>query len=98
MKTLTKTQVVNFIKKNGHEYFDGAVVATIAGIKVGVCKSVMVLLDEGYKFPPFKSVDVGGKYGELDFYKPNGSSVSYFGEYRDSISDKYYEVLNAITA
>lgn len=92
---MTKYSVIKYIKEHGHEYFNGEYVATINGIKVGVCKSIIVLYDDGYKFPPFSNVTLY-EDGELEFYT-NGKYNSYYTSMRDDeIVDKYFKVMECI--
>lgn len=92
---MTKYCIIKFIKEHGHEYFNGEYVATINGIKVGVCKSIIILYDDGYKFPPFSNVTLY-EDGELEFYT-NGKYNSYYPSMRDNeIVDKYFKVMEYI--
>lgn len=97
-KTVTKAQVIKFIKEHGVE---GAFewTATINGIKVGLCKSTIILYNEGYKFPTFHKVNLIGD--ELEFETNRGHGRTNYNIFvkedrsRD-IVDKYYKVMEGI--
>ena len=98
MKTSTKAKVIRFIKDHGEEgAFEWR--ATINGIKVGLCKTTIILYDEGYKFPPFNEVNLYDG-GELEFVSASRNRIrrmSFFTEDRSNdIVDKYFKVMEGI--
>lgn len=95
MKTLTKAQVIKYIKDHGTE---GAFewTATINGIKVGLCKTTIILYDEYTKFPPFAKVSLDHD-GELEFETAKGNVQWFTPELRENdIVDKYFKVMEDI--
>ena len=100
MKTTTKAKVIKYIKEHGTEGLTGEWTATINGIKVGLCKSTIVLYNEGYKFPTFHNVTLFDD-GDLEFVTIRGRGRSYYNTYTtglrsDEIIDKYYKVMEDI--
>lgn len=95
MKTSTKAQVIKYIKDHGTEGLTGEWTATINGVKVGVCKRTIILVDEYTKFPPFTEVEFN-KSGVLDFVKGFESNTYFQCDRRDEVVDKYFKVMEGI--
>lgn len=94
MKTTTKAKVIKYIKDHGEEgAFEWR--ATINGIKVGVCKSTIILLDEYTKFPSFTKVSLD-EFGGLEFKTPRKTMTFWKTDRHDEIVDKYYKVMEDI--
>lgn len=93
-KTISKSQVINYIKEHGTESLSDERVATINGVRVGYCGRTIVLYDESYKFPSFTSVTLDDY--ELVFETKN-STVKYDNSARrDNIADSYFKVIEGI--
>lgn len=97
MKSSTKAKVIKYIKDHGTEGLTGEWAATINGIKVGVCKSTIILSDEYTKFPPFTEVRLQDN-GLLDFANRYRSQIFYEEDRSNGIVDKYYKVMEGIFA
>lgn len=96
MKTLTKTEVKNFIKANGKEMLDGTVEATINGKRFGYCGNIIVSLDTYRKFPPFREVEI---YDELLIFYYGKKSYTFDNEdRRDRSIDAYWTLIEAAMA
>ena len=89
-KTISKSQIINYIKKNGTESLSGEWKAEINGVMVGLCKTTIILYDEYYKFPSFSKVSLDNY--ELVFETRN-STISYG---RDKVAGLYYKVIEGI--
>ena len=93
-KTLSKSQVINYIKEHRTENLNDKRIATINGIRVGCCRSTIVLYDESYNFPSFTSVTLDDY--ELVFETKN-STVRYDSSARrDNIVGSYFKVTEGI--
>ena len=93
-KTISKSQVINYIKEHRTESLSDMRIATINGVRVGCCRSTIVLYDESYKFPSFTSVTLGDY--ELVFETKN-STVRYDNSARrDNIAGSYFKVIEGI--
>lgn len=94
MKTATKANVIKYIKDHGTEGLTGEWAATINGVKVGVCKSTIILVDEYTKFPSFTEVELSN--GTLDFVKGFRSNMYFQCDRRDKVVDGYFKVMEGI--
>lgn len=93
-KTISKSQVINYIKEHGTESLSGEWKATINGVRVGACKRTIILYDEYYKFPAFSEVSLDNY--ELVFETRN-STMSYDNSARrDKIVGLYFKVIEGI--
>lgn len=93
-KTISKSQVINYIKEHRTERLSDKRIATINGVRVGCCRGTIVLYDESCKFPSFTSVTLD--YYELVFETKN-STVRYDSSARrDNIVGSYYKVIEGI--
>ena len=94
-KTISKSQVINYIKKNRTEGLSDECIATINGVRVGCCRTTITLYDENYKFPSFTSVTLDDY--ELVFETRN-STVRYDNLPRreDNIVGLYFKVIEGI--
>lgn len=93
-KTISKSQVINYIKNHGEKSSGGEWKTTINGVLVGNCRTTITLYDEHYKFPSFTSVTLDDY--ELVFEAKN-STVSYNNSARkDNIVDSYFRVIEGI--
>lgn len=92
-KTISKSQVINYIKEHVTESLGDKRIATINGVRVEYCRSTIVL-DESYKFPSFTSVTLDDY--ELVFETKN-STVRYDNSARrDNIAGSYFKVIEGI--
>lgn len=91
---MTKANVIKWIKANGTEGLTGEWTATINGVKVGVCKSTIILLDEYTKFPSFTEVEFTN--GCLDFVKGFRINTFFQCDRRDKVVDGYFKVMEGI--
>ena len=101
MKTATKAQVINYIKDHGTEgAFEWR--ATINGVNVGLCKTTIVLYDEGYKFPAFHKVSLDENGTLMEFETNKGHGKAHYNIYDETmradneIVDKYFKVMEGI--
>ena len=93
-KTISKSQVINYIKEHGTESLSDERVATINGVRVGNCGRTIILRDENYEFPSFTSVTLDDY--ELVFETKN-STVKYDNSARrDKIAGSYFKVIEGI--
>lgn len=93
-KTISKSQVINYIKGHGTESLSGEWKATINGVRVGCCKRTIILYDEYYKFPSFDNVTLDDY--ELVFETKN-ATTSYDNSSRNNkIVDLYFKVIEGI--
>ena len=96
---MTKAQFQKAIKENGHTTFDGVTTATIAGYKVSMEKSIIVVDVDGieYKFPSFTEVEESGL--SLDFLtvrKNGGIKCNSYYSGDNKVADAYIAVAKAI--
>lgn len=92
--TISKSQVINYIKEHRTESLRGKRIATINGVRVECCRGTIVLYDESYKFPSFTSVTLDDY--ELVFETKN-STVKYDSSARrDNIVGSYFKVIEGI--
>ena len=95
---MTKSQFQKTIKTMGKTTFDGVTTATIAGYKVGMEKSIIVVEVDGidYKFPTFTEVEVSES--SVDFLtitnKRNRSNCYFKGD--NKVADAYIEVVKNV--
>lgn len=101
MKTLTKSQVIKYIKDHGEEgAFEWR--ATINGIKIGLCKTTIILYNEGYKFPTFHRVSLNDDGSLMEFETNKGHGNAHYNIYDkdmradNEIIDKYFKVMEGI--
>lgn len=93
-KTISKSQVINYIKEHRTESLSDKRIATINGVRVGCCRGTIVLYDESYKFPSFTSVTLDDY--ELVFETKN-STVKYDSSARrDNIVGSYFKVIEGV--
>lgn len=93
-KTISKSQVINYIKEHRTESLSDKQLATINGVRVGCCGRTIVLYDESYKFPSFTSVTLDDY--ELVFETKN-STVRYDNSARrDNIAGSYFKVIEGV--
>ena len=93
-KTISKSQVINYIKEHITESLSGKRIATINGVRVGCCRGTIVLYDESYKFPSFTSVTLDDY--ELVF-ETKSSTVRYDNSARrDNIAGSYFKVIEGV--
>ena len=92
--TISKSQVINYIKEHRTESLSDKRIATINGVRVGCCRSTIVLYDESYNFPSFTSVTLDDY--ELVFETKN-SIVKYDSSARrDNIVGSYFKVIEGV--
>ena len=93
-KTISKSQVINYIKEHGTEGLNDEWEATINDVRVGCCGRTIILRDGDYRFPSFTSVTLDDY--ELVFETRN-STVSYDNSARrDKIANLYFRVIEGI--
>lgn len=95
-KTISKRQVINYIKEHGTESLSDEWKATINGVHVGCCDrtATIILHDEYYEFPSFTSVTLDDY--ELVF-ETRSSTVRYDNSARrDNIAGSYFKVIEGI--
>lgn len=93
-KTISKSQVINYIKEHITESLGGEQLATINGVRVGCCGRTISLYDESCKFPSFTSVTLD-EY-ELVFETKNSTVGYYNSARRDNIVGSYFKVIEGI--
>ena len=93
-KTISKSQVINYIKEHGTGSLNDEWEATINGVRVGCCGRTIILRDENYEFPSFTSVTLDDY--ELVFETKN-STVRYDNSARrNNIAGSYFKVIEGI--
>ena len=96
-KTISKSQVINYIKGNRTENLSDKRIAKINGVRVGCCRGTIVLYDEydeSYKFPSFTSVTLDDY--ELVFETKNSTVRYNTSACRDNIVGSYFKVIEGI--
>lgn len=93
-KTISKSQVINYIKEHRTESIRDKRIATINGVRVECCRGTIILYDESYNFPSFTSVTLDDY--ELVF-ETKKSTVSYKSSARrDNIVGSYFKVIEGV--
>lgn len=95
---MTKAQFQKAIKENGKTTFDGVTTATIAGYKVSMEKSVIVVEVEGieYKFPSFNHVTESSSSMDFLTVRKNGIKCNSYYSGDNKVADAYIAVAKAI--
>lgn len=93
-KTISKNQVINYIKEHRTESLRDKRIATINGVRVECCRGTIILYDESYNFPSFTSVTLDDY--ELVF-ETKKSTVRYDSSARrDNIVGSYFKVIEGV--
>ena len=93
-KTISKSQVINYIKEHRTESLRDKRLATINGVRVECCRGTIILYDESYNFPSFTSVTLDDY--ELVF-ETKKSTVRYDSSARrDNIVGSYFKVIEGV--
>ena len=93
-ETISKSQVINYIKEHRTESLSDKWIATINGVRVRCCGRTIILYDESYNFPSFTSVTLDDY--ELVF-ETKSSTVRYDNSARrDNIAGSYFKVIEGV--
>lgn len=93
-KTISKSQVINYIKEHRTESLRDKRISTINGVRVECCRGTIILYDESYNFPSFTSVTLDDY--ELVF-ETKKSTVRYdISARRDNIVGSYFKVIEGV--
>lgn len=92
--TISKSQVIKYIKEHGTESLSGEWKATINCVRVGCCRRTVILYDEYYKFPSFDNVTLDDY--ELVFETRNSTTSYDISSRNNKIVDLYFKVIEGI--
>lgn len=93
---MTKAKFQKTIKAMGNTTFDGVTTATIAGYKVGMEKSIIIVEVGGidYKFPTFTEVEASES--SVDFLTKNRNRSNCYFKGDNKVADAYIEVVKTV--